>query len=817
MNKRMNWMLGLALASSSLCMADDVKVSQFLHAGPFQVNKPVMADSLNVNGKPFEVKNLLKSTLPANERLASAVTIDADTAGLIQVASPQNGYALNLYAFYLNSDRYLKGTLEVTGNGAFEVYVNNKKVEATSELAMEPQRYEVIIKYLTAESDTAAATLQAQFKTAQPGEVVASLNPVKRYTGRDIMDGTHLTGTSISANGKYALVNCMTRYDEGKSERFTQLREVATNRIVLQDKGFIQSAAWMPVSNLLYYTRTGVNGRELVTFDPATLNETVIAQQLPEGRFSFTPDEKTLLFTVEEEGPKEGPNMLRVLEPNDRLPGFRKRHFIWRYDLQTGLYEQLTYGHNSTYINDVSADSRYLLFSIAERDYTSLPHYLNSLYKLDLQTMAVDTLWEKTTYINGATFSPDGKLLLVSGSGGAFGEIGKNIKPGQLVNTYDGQLFIYNPETKAARAITRDFDPAIIHAQWNKFDNQIYMLTEDQDYQRVYSYNPSADRMQRLELGEDVISVYALAKNAPAMYYYGQSVSNANRLYYYNTKTAKRELVYDLSAGRLKNIEFGDVADWNFKSGDGTEIQGRYYLPPNFDPAKKYPLIVYYYGGTAPTNRSLEFSYSMHMYASKGYVVYTLNPSGTTGFGQEFAARHVNAWGDKTADEIIQGTELFCKAHDFVDATKIGCAGASYGGFMTQYLQTKTDLFAAAVSHAGISALSSYWGEGYWGYGYCSVANTGTYPWNNPEFYTKHSPLFNADKIKTPLLLLHGTVDTNVPIGESIQMFLALKLLGKPVEFIQVEGEDHGIVDYTKRLEWQNTIRSEERRVGKEC
>ena len=72
-------------------------------------------------------------------------------------------------------------------------------------------------------------------------------------------------------------------------------------------------------------------------------------------------------------------------------------------------------------------------------------------------------------------------------------------------------------------------------------------------------------------------------------------------------------------------------------------------------------MIVYYYGGTSPTNRALEFSYSMHMYAALGYVVYTLNPSGTTGFGQEFAARHVNAWGDKTADEIIQGTEQFCK------------------------------------------------------------------------------------------------------------------------------------------------------------
>lgn len=141
-----------------------------------------------------------------------------------------------------------------------------------------------------------------------------------------------------------------------------------------------------------------------------------------------------------------------------------------------------------------------------------------------------------------------------------------------------------------------------------------------------------------------------------------------------------------------------------------------------------------------------------------------------------------------------------------MDAKKIGCIGASYGGFMTQHLQTKTDIFAAAISHAGISDITSYWGEGYWGYSYSALATANSYPWNARDIYVEQSPLFHADKINTPILFLHGSVDTNVPVGESIQMFTALKLLGKPTAFIQVNGQNHQILDYKKRAEWNKTI-----------
>jgi dipeptidyl aminopeptidase/acylaminoacyl peptidase len=189
-----------------------------------------------------------------------------------------------------------------------------------------------------------------------------------------------------------------------------------------------------------------------------------------------------------------------------------------------------------------------------------------------------------------------------------------------------------------------------------------------------------------------------------------------------------------------------------------------------------------------------------------GYIVYILQPSGATGFGQEFSARHVNTWGKQTAEEIIEGTKQFCREHTFVNDKKVGCMGASYGGFMTMYLQTKTDLFAAAMSHAGISDITSYWGEGYWGYSYSALASANSYPWNARDIYVNQSPLFSADKVNTPILFLHGSADTNVPVGESIQMFTALKLLGKETALIQIEGENHHILHYDKRIKWNNSI-----------
>jgi len=267
-----------------------------------------------------------------------------------------------------------------------------------------------------------------------------------------------------------------------------------------------------------------------------------------------------------------------------------------------------------------------------------------------------------------------------------------------------------------------------------------------------------------------------------------------------------REKIIGLAAYIKDGDKIGKIIDYEYTTAKGVKIDGRVYYPPDFNPEKKYPMIVYYYSGTFPTIRDFGGRYPKHYWAANGYIVYVLQPSGAVGYGQDFSSAHVNNWGITVADEIIESVKSFVATNKFVDPKKVGCIGASYGGFMTMLLLTKTNIFSAAISHAGISSIASYWGEGYWGYSYSAVASENSFPWNNRDLYVNQSPLFNADNIHTPLLLLHGTNDKNVPTGESIQLYTALKILGRPVELIEVEGEDHHITDVKKRLIWSKTI-----------
>jgi dienelactone hydrolase len=356
-------------------------------------------------------------------------------------------------------------------------------------------------------------------------------------------------------------------------------------------------------------------------------------------------------------------------------------------------------------------------------------------------------------------------------------------------------------------AITREFDPAIASAWWSNVDGKIYFLAEEGTYQHLFRFDPGKRTFERLiDLGLDYIDDVDVARGSLSAVVTAMGAQEPKRLYHVDLRRKRAKLLHDPVEAEFADIELGGFRKWDFESSSGRRLEGMVYYPPGFDEKGKYPCIVYYYGGTSPISRSFGGRYPKNLWAANGYVVYVINPSGATGYGQEFSAFHVNEWGGTVSGEIIEGTEKFLEAHPFVDPGRIGCIGASFGGFMTQLLVTRTDIFAAAISHAGISDITSYWGEGYWGALYNAVAAANSFPWNRPDIFVERSPLFAADKVTTPLLLLHGASDTNVPPGESEQMYTALKLLGREVEYIKYEGQNHFILDPEKRISWSNAI-----------
>lgn len=821
MNKR-TMTLALLLTAGLATQAQE-RLTRFNVRDAITLRSPIMNDSINPKGEKHNAKMLLQTPVQLNLPDVATQTVAADTAGFITFDKATADNRLYVMHTQLRAERFMKGKLKVTSPVRWELFINgeSKMVKDAAEdslaqagskeidLRLEPERdYEITIKLLSTAKDKTVPALKCELVKNTPFKDVAFTadpNQKKRFALANTVYGNRTSGVSISPDGKYLLTRYWNNHSLNRSRTYCELTELKTGKVLLTN--LRDGMRWMPRSNKLYYTVKAAVGNDVVALNPATLQEEVILKGIPEEYFTWSPNEDYLIYYPKEEGVKENGPLKRIVSPADRIPNTRGRSFLAKYDIATGTSERLTFGNHNTYLQDISPDGKHLLYSSSRENITQRPFDLTSLFQVNLETLKIDTLFFEDRFAGGASYSPDGKQLLLTGSPEAFGGIGKNCGPHPIANDFDTQAFIMNLATRQIEPITKDFNPTVNFLQWNKGDGCIYFNTADGDCRNIYRYSPKDKKFSKLNLQTDVTSAFALSENNPALAaYIGQTSYNTGVAYIYDMKKGTSRLLADPMKPMLEKIELGKTEPWNFTSSDGTEIQGMMCLPPDFDPNKKYPMLVYYYGGTTPTERGITSPYCAQLFASRDYVVYVVQPSGTIGYGQEFSARHVNAWGKRTAQDIIEGTKKFCEAHPFVDSKKVGCLGASYGGFMTQYLQTQTDIFAAAVSHAGISNVTSYWGEGYWGYSYNAIAAADSYPWKNPELFTKQGSLFNADKINTPLLLLHGTVDTNVPIGESIQLFNALKILGKPVEFITVEGENHFVLDYKKRELWQNSI-----------
>ena len=789
----MRKILLLSLMAVGMAATAQVKteIKEFNQAGPYAVTTPLAFDTVDVQGKKFDEKSLL-----SNISLTSPVTT-VFKGGVVPSLSKEK--SVGVLSFYINNSSYQKAKLVVEGIKNYKLFVDGN--EAGADLKLSPEHHTLAIKYLAQPSDTDSVKVRIEADKA----IAYTLSEEHPYMVHDLTDGMRVRDMRLSADGAYVQIAYQYTERGGNSQWKYELRDVKSGRLLSM---LPKSMRWMPKTVAYLDEEWDAGKRILVQVNPLTGERTRFAYNIPQGSYTISPTEDFLIISAREEGPKEDEGVYEVLEMDDRQPGWRSRGYLLRYDIVTSVTQRITFGSHSQYLSDISQDGTKLLISTSRSRLSKRPTSVSDYFVMDVRTLAVDTLLTDAEFLNSASFSHDGKQVLFNGTPEAFNRIGCQLPADVTPSMTENELFLFDIATKKVTPLTKDFDPSVSSLDWSLTDGMVYFSAEDKDYVNVFQLNPKTGDIKKLPLQGDNVYRWYLANHAPMLCYLSYETMAPASAYVTSLtpklSSLRSKLFFD---GRtaLGTAQLGTCQDWNFKNSRGDTVYGRLYLPADFDATKKYPMIVYYYGGCSPTSRYFESPYAPQYWNSLGYVAYIIQPSGATGFGQEWASRHVNTAGRGPAEDIIEGTKKICEEHPFINKEKIGCMGASYGGFMTQYLQTQTDIFAAAVSHAGIANHTSYWGQGYWGYNYSEVSMANSYPWSHRDLYVNQSPLFNADKIHTPLLLLHGDADTNVPIVESLQMFTALKLLGREVSLVEVKGENHHINDYKKKEKWLAT------------
>jgi len=742
-------------------------------------------------------------------RLAPPATMNSDQTGVAWLAT------------YVAVERFsklkvtLRGThirtISIDGNEIASA--NSSDVDKEAETKLIAGKHLIVVKAIRDPASDAEWAVGVGIETErESSEPHFSLDSMRDVTIHDIIDAPTIGSVAISPDGQLVATS-VGRFLPGTDDResWVEVRDTDNGNLVRTWRGGQMSqVAWAPSGRTVsYVTSHGSGDNRTSTLWLADLNANTVVPLLERvedfSGYRWAPDGSSIVFMTSVNAEDDPRGIKRLEGLMDRWATYRDKTYLSLVTVPGGTTRRLTAGALSTDFNSFSPDGRRMLFTRTIEDLSRRPFDRTELWEMDLTALQSE-LVQEFGWMSSASYSPDGNSLLIQGGAVEFDSIGLNIPDGTIANTYDNQLFIWDRLGETADPITRDFDPAVSSATWSAADGNIYIVAEDRDYRKLFRYDVEQRTFTPIETGFEAFSSLAVASDAAVVVGTGTSPWVPQGLVTVDIERDSHSIIHRPGEEWFRDVRMGTVEPWTFTASSGKTIDGRVYLPPNFDSSKRYPVIVNYYGGTSPTGRSFGGRYPKEYWAAHGYLVYVPQPSGATGYGQAFSAVHVNDWGKTTVDEIVEGTQQFLREHPFVDPDRVGNIGASYGGFMTMLLSTKTEVFSASVAHAGISALSSYWGEGYWGYSYSAVATAESYPWNRPDIYVDQSPLFRADQNSTPILLTHGSSDTNVPVGESDQFYIALKLLGKDVEYLQVAGQDHWILDHAKRIVWSRSI-----------
>lgn len=639
----------------------------------------------------------------------------------------------------------------------------------------------------------------------------------------DMQKLSRVSGPKASPDGKWVAFT-VTRSDVAKNKSATNVWMVAAEggeprQLTFAEQGSNGNLHWSPDGRFLYFLSSRVDNKPQVFRLPVAGGEAMQITTVPTGVASYvlSPDGKTIAITASvfpsctdmacnEKTAKEhadNPVKVRVITEmpfrrwDSWVDGRRNHIFVMpsdggpATDVTPGDFDSPIWTEDDSEEVAFSPDSREICFSryVENEALTG-----NS----DLFVMPVNGGTPKSITTSKSTdrtplYSPDGRYIAYSAT----------LRPMQESDLV--RLFLYDRTTGEHRNIFEATDRSVDSYAWSPDSKSLYVTFEDKGEEPLARLDIATLKVTPL-VTSGTSSGAGISKDGTFLVFSKMDLSHPADLFRLNLSApdAVPTQLTHINSDVLKDIEFGEVSSFMFRGWNGDTVQAWQIKPPEFDGKKKYPLLLVMHGGPENSWGNLfHYRWNAQLFAAAGYVVIEPNFHGSSGFGLKFMDSIKGQWGGAPYEDQMKAVDT-ALTWPYVDTTRIAAAGASYGGYMANWVEGHTDRFRTIVSHDGLFDLATMI------YSSDFVGGTmqefkGT-PWENSHALIDQAPVTYAKNFRTPMLVIHGGNDYRVDQSQGFAMFQVLQAMRVPSKLVYFEEENHWVRKPADNILWYHIV-----------
>jgi dipeptidyl aminopeptidase/acylaminoacyl peptidase len=470
-----------------------------------------------------------------------------------------------------------------------------------------------------------------------------------------------------------------------------------------------------------------------------------------------------------------------------------RRSHLWIIDAATGAARQLTSGDSW---NDTdpqwSPDGTRLAF-VSDRTGKEYDEGRNAdVWTVPAAGGALTQVSTSEGRDGSPVWSPDGKTIAFVSSGGDDDSAPRIM----LAPSGGGE----------ARDAAKGLDLIPGQLQWGENGRALYFETGVKGENHLFRVDVATGAVRQVTTGPRAVRQASVSPTLPRLAYLANDFQHLDDVYSAALDGKGERKLSDLNGALWKTLDLASVERMTYKGADGWDIDGFLVKPVGFDATKRWPMILSIHGGPAG-QYGVDWYHEFQVDAAKGYAVFFTNPRGSTGYGRKFQRGIEGEWGGKDYIDIMNGVREVIARNPWIDTTRLGVTGGSYGGYMTNWIVGHTGLFKAAVTLRSISNFISDDGTRDGAYGH--KGDFGGDVFEKRDLFWDRSPLKYAREVTTPILILHSDNDYRVPLEQGEQWFRALKHFGKTAEIVMFPRENHNLTrtgepkHLVESLNWQ--------------